>query len=901
MEYEALGALLWPGTGSKQALASVRQCVRDLTGLLGSDRLRKPSRSELALDLTHAYVDVFAFDAAAACRELASLREAVRLYKGVLLEGCDEEWILPEREARRRAYQEALDLLVEQYQAGGDYEAAERYLRLAVAADGLKEARRCDLMRLLSRRGEHNAALEVYYHFCTLLTGPRAKPGEEMEGLRCDIREKAEQEKARSSSEASRLSPPSFRLSHPLRALVGRQEAIASVAALFTSGRLVTLKGPPGIGKTQLALHVAAHLREDYPDGAAFIDLTDGKGAEHIWRTLRTTLQIPNQPQEDTEESILGYLAPRQMLLVLDNCEHLVQDGASVIREILQECPYVRILSTSRMAWDIHPGERIYAVMPLTLPAPKLLQHLPSDPLPDLSGFTAIRLFEERTSEHLPTFALTADNARTIGRICHRLDGVPLAIQLAAGWMQALTPEEILERLSDGLDLLRDTRQHTPVRHNRLITTLETSYRFLSPPLQRLFQQVSVFRDGWSLQAAETVCDTPCILDNLRRLQERSLVEAEPAGSEMRFRLLGTLRQFAGRLLEESSAEVTAVRSRHLDFYLHVAEKAEPELVGAGQEAVLARLDREFDNLTEALKWAHESQETEKGLRLAGALWRYWHIRGQYEEGLDCLERFLRQDTVVPLPMRSKALNGAGNLAYQWKDFERAQALFQERLELEQSQGSPRAIAGTLGGLANVASARGDYAQARTLFERSLASFRELGDRRGTVMTLGNLAVVSCQEGDLPRACLYHAECAAFFRSDGDLHSLAVALNNLAGIRISLEDYSAGTELLKESLDISRELESRHSLLHGLTLSFFMSSRRDQWEQAALLLGATEAFRERTQLPLPKQVLDEHAHHEERVRAGLGAEAFSRVRSQGRLLTLEETVARASSPQGPQP
>lgn len=892
MEYEALGSLLWPGTGSEQAAASVRQCVRNLTTLLGNARIRKSSRSEVSLDLTQAYVDIFAFDAATRHRDLASLQEVVRLYTGDLLEGYSEEWILPERERRRQAYQEALDLLIEQTQAGGDDEAAERYLRLAIAAEGFKESRRCSLMRLLARRGEHNAALEVYHQFRSLLPDPHAEPGPEMTRLWRDIRESAARAKARPPSSASHSS--AYYIPSPIRALVGRQKAITEVAALFTLGRLVTLKGPPGIGKTQMALHVANHLRENFPDGTIFVDLTDAKGATAVWRILSSGLKLPGQPCHSVEEAVVEYTATKQMLLVLDNCEQLVISSASAVKELLHSCPYLRILSTSRMAWGIHPGERVYTVTPLTLPSAALLRHLPADPLPELSEFTAIRLFVERATESSPAFALTSGTAWTVAQICHRLDGLPLALQLAAGWIQTLTPEQILMHISEQLDILRDTRQHSTLRHSRLQTTLEASYQLLPPGLQSLFRQLSVFRNGWLVESADALCETPNILDSLRELQERSLVEAELQGGVMRFRLLETLRHYGENLLARS-AEAVAMRCQHLDHFLQLAELAEPDLIGVRQEATVTRLDSEFANLTAALDWAYERHETEKGLRLAGAIWRFWHLRGHYREGLSCLERLLRQKQPVSVPIRSKALNAAGNLAYQSKEYARAHTLFQERLEIEQLQGDRKALAGTLGGLANVASALGDYGQARALFERSLAYFRDMEDSRGTVMTLGNLAVVSCQEGDLSGACTYHEECVAFFRAADDRHSLAVALNNTAGIRIALGEAAIAAPLLKESLEISRNLESRHSLLHGLTLSFFLLTEQGCYERAAALLGANEAFRERTQLPLPEQILEEHRQYEARVRGGLNEQEFERACATGNLMTLNEAVALASA------
>lgn len=895
-DYEELGRLLWPdppgreSLGNKKAISSVRQCVSNLNILLGSEKFTKSSRSAIGIDLTQTAVDVFAFDAVAANRDLESLREAVRLYTGDLLEDCTENWIQWEREARRHAYQDALKLLIEQAQASGDVATGEKYLRLAIAADQFNEANRCSLIRLLMRRGEYNAALDVFDQYDAQLHDLKRAVGPEIQRLRERITDKIIQEKHRSSVSKSSSVSPIYRISQSTRMLIGREKAVGEVAALFLFGRLVTLKGPPGIGKTQLALQVAANLREDYPDGTVFFDLTDQKSPIDVWKVLASVLQIPDLLRHSVEEAVCRCLEPRQMLLVLDNCEHLIHSGTSVVREILQECPYIRILAASRTAWGTIPGERVYTVPPLTLPGATVLKRLPNDPLPELNEFSAIRLFLERAGEIHSGFTLTSQDARTVARICHLLDGAPLAILLAAGWIQTLTPDQILDRLSKGLDILRDTRQAVSVRQSRLMLTLEDSYQRLSPPLQTLFRYLSVFHGGWTLKAAEEVCQTPRILDGIRQLQECSLVEAERDGFEMRFRLLGILRQFGERLLAQN-AETTAIRHRHLEYFLRVSEAAAPELNSSHQEATLAHLDREAENFTTALEWAYENRATEAGLRLASALWRFWHVRGHYQEGLFWLERLLLQGPMVIGPIRSKALNGAGNLAYQSHDYARARAWFQERLEFEQAQGNTRALAGTLGNLANVASGCGDYAQARTLFERSLAYFRELEDKRGIVMTLGNLAVVSCKEGKLEEACSFHEECAAFFDSVGDMNSRAVALNNSADIHISLKDYDKAATLLKESLVTSRDQESRYTLVQSLTLTFFLLTKRDSLERAAVLLSAKEAFLKRIQLSLPADAQEEYRRCIAHIRVGIGEAAFQRAHVRGSLMTLEEMVA----------
>ena len=307
--------------------------------------------------------------------------------------------------------------------------------------------------------------------------------------------------------------------------------------------------------------------------------------------------------------------------------------------------------------------------------------------------------------------------------------------------------------------------------------------------------------------------------------------------------------------------ETDALRRRHRDYFLSLAEEAEPKLTGAEQMVWLQRLELEHANLLTALEQslgavqgAYQAPEIEQGLRLAGALWRFWYIRGYCHEGRFWLKRLLQQESVVVGSVRSKALNGAANLAYQCQDYTQAQGWFQERLEFEQAQGNLQALAGTLGNLANVTSELGCFTEARALFELSLAHFRDLKDTGGIIKTLGNLAVVSWKEGQLPEACAFHEECAEFFGSAGDRNSRAVALNNSADIRITLQEYARAAMLLRESLEIGRALESRPTLVHCLTLCYFLLARRGTLEPAATLLGATEALFDRVQFaPAPRQ------------------------------------------------
>jgi non-specific serine/threonine protein kinase len=633
-------------------------------------------------------------------------------------------------------------------------------------------------------------------------------------------------------------------------------------------------------------------LQESFLDGTAFVDLTEVEEPRQIVENTLIALRVPASQAASPEVRLQAFLKLRRLLLILDNCEPLIPAAAPMIRALLRNCPDLRILATSRRSWGNITGERVYTVTPLTIPSPALLQRPENEIVAALPEFSAVRLFSERLTDRQPGFTLTARNATAVARICRLLDGLPLALELAAGWAQTLGLDEILSRLSRAA--ASAPAPELPRSHRTLLTAIEASYRMLSAAQQRFFARLCAFRGSWPLEAARAICLEEATAERLGELQDRSLLIAEPEGSDLRFRLLEAIRQF-GRTQLARSSDLPNVLNRHLDFFLAQAEATETELTGPNQAACLERLELDHDNFRAALDHAEALNDGEKGLRLAGALWRFWYAHDHCREGYEWLTRMLTIGSEAPPALRLKAHGGAGNLAYRQTQYVQAQTHYEARLELEEEAANTRGIASALGSLANVACSTNDYARARNLFERSLSLFRETADARGISLSLGNLAIVACAEGDHALAGRYHTESIEMFRRSGDLPNLMTALNNLAETKLILREEADIGPLLRESLTVNRAIEIKHTLAHVLRLCSALAVRQGRWEHGAVLTGAEEALRERINVPAPPAAAAGQRQHQQALLEQLGSRPLQEANRRGRLMTEAEAIQFALS------
>ena len=519
---------------------------------------------------------------------------------------------------------------------------------------------------------------------------------------------------------------------------IGREREVAAVSELLVSTRLLTLTGAGGSGKTRLALQVATDLLEEFAQGVWWVELAALSDPLLVPQAVASVVGVPERAGRTVTEALADALRPKHLLLVLDNCEHLLGACVQLIETLLHTCPQAHILVTSREALTI-TGETTWLVLPLRVPD---TYQLP--PIDELLTYEAVHLFVER-AQVCPAFLHAhPENASAVVQVCRRLDGMPLAIELAAARIRALSVEQIVARLNDAYRLLTGGSRSALPRQQTLRAAMDWSYDLLSPQEQACFRRLSVFAGSFSLEAAEAICagepgEAYDVLDILSSLIDKSLVLVEHRSGEARYRLLETIRQYGQDKLQEF-AEAAQVRRTHRDWYARLAEQAESELLEAQQESVFERLAAEHENLRAALGWSLEQQEAETAAQMGAAIWRFWLLRGHMSEGRSFLERalagFSEQNAV-----RAKALNVAAILASLQDDYATARTLAEESLALSRQLAERKQTGYALYILGRLARIEGNYTGAVTCFEESLSLFRELGQQDDIALVLSDMGL----------------------------------------------------------------------------------------------------------------------------------------------------------------
>ncbi len=592
---------------------------------------------------------------------------------------------------------------------------------------------------------------------------------------------------------------------------IGREQEVEACEQLLRRAevRLLTLTGPGGIGKTRLALQVAADLGEVFPDGLYFVDLAPIRDPGFVVPAIAQAFDVKEMAEQPLLDLLQAFLRERRLLLLLDNFEQVIS-AAIQVAALLAACPQLKVLVTSRMVLHVQ-AEQEFAVPSLSLPD---LRHLPE--VMALAQYEALALFIQRAQAARPAFQLTNANARAIVEICRHLDGLPLAIELAAARIKLLPPQALLARLTPRLTILTSGARDVPGRQQTLRHTIAWSYQLLDAEVQRLFRRLAVFAGGCTLQAIEAISATlddeaGRVFEGVASLLDQSLLrQTEQDGEEPRFVMLETIREFGLEMLAESG-EMEPIQQAHAAYYLSLAEEAWPELAGPRQAMWLERLEREHDNLRAAMQWLLGQQETAQGreiaLRLGGVLGRFWVVHGHISEGRTFLERALAVREGIEASVQAKALIFAAYLAFIQGDYDRAEPLFQESLVLYRELEDQHGIAFALAMLGSVAWTKGHMATARTLTEEALATSRQVNDIERAANSLFILGLLSSSLGEYSRACALYEESVTVHRAAGDKRGIAHALSQLAQVLlVSQGDRARVSPLLEECLALSREV-----------------------------------------------------------------------------------------------
>ncbi len=719
----------------------------------------------------------------------------------------------------------------------------------------------------------------------------------------------------------------------PPTPLIGRQPEVAAVHQLLQRADvgLVTLTGPGGTGKTRLAVQVASEMLERFEHGTFFVALAPISDPALVVPTIAQTLGVHETGDATLIDLVKDHLRDQCVLLLLDNFEQVVS-SALEIAALLQACPRLKVLVTSRIPLHVR-GEREFPVSPLAMPG-----HEHSMTVDELSRYAAIELFVQRVSNVRPDFAATNETAPVIAEICYRLDGLPLAIELAAARAKVLSPQALLARLEHSLDLLTSGARDLPARQQTLRNAIAWSYGLLEPASQVLFRRLAVFVGGWSLEAVADVCNAQHdlhgdLLDQLGVLIDNSLLKpVEEIAGEPQFGLLVTVREFACEKLDESG-EADELRQRHAQYYLALAVAAEPGMRTNRQRQWFERLEAELDNFRAALQWLMEHAQIEAALRLATALWQFMEMRGHWSEGRQWLTAGLERATDVPIAVRAKAITRAAWLTRDLGDYARASAMLRESLELWRQIDDKAGIALTLSNLGSTLIRRGHYDEAAQMITESLALRRELNDPIGTAASLVNLGLVENERGNRAQAIAHYTESHAIARSIGDHDHMIKSLNNLGGVYTALGDYERAAALYQEGMNLCHEVgdksdealltanlgwvalkrghyvEALEAASNALVILQALGDREftlgclaylaniaallKQTTRAATLGGAEEALRETFGIEPPESDRGDHDQWVALARSQIDAAAFEAAWQAGRSLKLDQAIAYA--------
>ncbi len=934
-EREWLAGVLWPDSETQKALFNLRQTLGGLRRALGDSAgcLCSVGKNGLRLENTGVETDVARFDAAIVAGTPAALEQAIHLYRGPLLVDCLEEWVVPERERRAQAYLDALEQRAQFALSGGERTVATHWLRRLCAADPYRESAACALMQVLADSGDRAALRQVYDHLRRRLHDDlNAVPAPETEALFHGLNQREAQ--AVASPASPRPAAPSLRhLPVPLTDLIGREQEIEDGVGWLERCRLVTLLGPGGVGKTRLAIAVAESALPQFADGVWFVDFAPLQDASRVPETVARTLGVPEEGRAP-EEALRETLVERALLLVLDNCEHVQDACASLAYGLLSACPHVKVLATSRHTLGV-TGEQVYPVPSLELPpkevtgsssSPTLMEKDPAS----LMDYAGVRLFVQRALQAKPSFRLERRNAAIVAAICRHLDGIPLAIEMAAARLRSLSLSEIETRLSDRFRLLTTGNRATLPRHQTLYATIQWSDSLLSEPERRFLRRLSVFRGGWTEEGAVQIGgmgeETWGLLS---ALVDKSLITQAETEGVSRYGMLESVRHYYWEQLE-AGGELERLQRERRDYCLSLAERPEAERYDEARSEWVSRIASEYDNLQAALDFCEQDAGSlQIGLRIAAGLHRFWTARGHLSEGhRRCASLLGRPGADAPTEARANILTTYASMMNYLSDYADIPTLVQEALaiyrttenrtgearallflsfcastlperyrlneesltlfrEIEDRMGIADAIS-ELGGAANVGK---EYARSQRYMAEALSLYRQLKKPRRIARTLHNMSYHAFLRGDYATAKELELEALQGHREMGDRLGELIDLQSLAWSCYYLGEFTDALAYCEASLSIQREVWRKQEFATSLTLLADIAYHHQEFRRMVSLSAAADNFARRYGLDITSGRREPLEPMLAMAQESLGTALFSRSWEKGASMTLEEALA----------
>lgn len=883
---EQLAALLWGERPHAQAMASLRTALSALRKPLGQAALisdRHTVQLNPQLDL---WVDVRAFQSRWESEPIAAdghgLPEPADLYAGDLLDEFYDDWIVPLREQLRRLHIARLLDLTQALRARSDYQQAIQTAQRVLDSDAGNEPAHQHLIFCYLAAGDRAEAIAQYERCRAILQREfGVEPLPETTALYHWLR-RAETPTPRSAAAALPSNVP-----FPISSFVGREAALMHLRQALGPARLLTLTGPGGCGKTRLANQLALALLAEraYADGVWWVALAALSHAALTPQAVARALGVTKPPSQGVVQALTDHLRPRHLLLVLDNCEHVLEAAAGLAETLLAACPHLQIVTTSREALGL-TGESAVAVPPLTLPAGT------DGVAPDaLLAAEGPRLFHERARAVRADFAVTEANAASLARLCRALDGLPLAIELAAAQTRSFTVEHIAARLAEEspLALLAGGSPTAPPRHRTLRAAIDWSYDLLPEAERALFRALAVFAGGWTLEAAQAVAGEASsrrhapVGQRLARLVDKSLVVAEFVSNQARYRYLDTIREYAGDQLR-AHGEADNARRRHLAYFARLGETAAAAQYGPRELEALKQLDADVDNLRAALRTGREVPgAAAPALGLASSLLRYWVVRWHWSEGREWLAELLDLAGLAPSRLRANGLNALGYLAWHQREFAGARQAYAEALEVARAVGAEAALeqGHALRGLGLVASAEGRYDEARPLFEAALDLFRQQADATGIGFALVGLGEVARIQQRYDEAAGFYAENLGIRRAQGGTLNMAVCLANSGQVALARGQIQKAREFMVESLSLTTRFGYLRGAAEALAGMAVVEAASASYGRAAKWLAAAQAWLDQLGAmldPTDQLVFD---HYLALTRSQLAAEEFAAAWAEG--------------------